>query len=519
MDPNGERNRPVRAGALAALAVCAALAPLPGCAHRPAPPAAVTVRWVAGHTAPAFDPDGPPDPLRGALERLLTRPLVERGPDGSVRFAAAETAWADSAGRTWTIRLRAGLRFTDGTPATSADFRDALAGGLAREDHATRAWLLGALTGMDRVRAGRPLPALGIASPDPRTLVLTLARPEPGLLERLASPGVGAPWRSRAPGAWTTAVGLGPYRLAAEEPGRMLTFVRADTACALRAAADTVFARFVVGAPRVRTLLRRGTPDLVWPLPPSLLDEPLAAGYAADAREADPPRRLLLVLRADVPPTTQLPARHALVHALNREALLEAVGRRSEGAREWLAGAGPYEDPAFDASQVRDWLARGRLGSSFHVVLAYDADGAGAEVARALQGGWASLGLYAELRPLRGADAAAEPLRAAAAQAQLVEAQAPMPGAAAELATLVMPLRGPAVGSLRTGWRTREFDPWITAGAPAPGPLDAAGAQARLAEERVALPLLGLPWHWVGRAGTAPVVRFTAATGPEFSRP
>ena len=140
---------------LVALAVVDTLS---GCVRRPAAPPAITIRWNAGHAPPAFDPDGPPDPLRVALERALSRGLVECDSTGAVRFAAAETAWTGTDGRTLTLRLRSGLRFTDGTPATSDHFREALQGGLAREDHATRAWLLRSVEGMERVRAGRPLP-------------------------------------------------------------------------------------------------------------------------------------------------------------------------------------------------------------------------------------------------------------------------------------------------------------------------------------------------------------------------
>ena len=377
---------------------------------------------------------------------------------------------------------------------------------------------------MDRVRAGRPLPGLGIEAPDARTLVLRLSHPDPLLMEKLASPGMGRPWKRRDAPSWGEAVGIGPYRVSRYEPGRALTCVRADSASPVHATADTLTAHFVIGAPRVRTLLRHGVPDLVWPLPPAIAGTPLPAGYAFDRLEASPPRRLLMVMRADVPPTTKLPARHVLVHALNHEELMSALGSRTSANDPWLAGGPPFEFPRLDAAELRAWLDRGKLGASFHVVMAYDADGAGADIARTLQGEWAAQGLYVELRALRGVNAAAEPLRASAAQVQLVEAQAPMPGAAAELATLVMPLRGPAVGSFRTGWRTREFDRWIGAGSFGTpndsGPLDPGLAQARLTEERVALPLARLSWAWARRDGAAATaVRFTAATGPEFSRP
>lgn len=494
------------------LAVLAVLA-LAGCA---APkPAAIVRTWIAGAAEPAFDPDGPPHALRWSLERLLSRGLLEQDSAGRIVPAAAETAFADPEGRVWTFRLREGLRFTDGTPATSEDFRAALVAGLGRQDHATRAWQLAALSGSDRVRAGRPLPELGIETPDPRTLVLRLSAPDPLLPGKLALPGVATPWKRRSGIAWEQAVGLGPYRVAQARAGRALELVAAGSPAFARALADTLRVRFVIGAPRVRDLLRRGTGDLVWPLPPGFFEQGPPEGYRLATADAVPARRLLLVLRADVPPTTRPAARHALAHATNRAALVQGLGPRGRATAGWLEGAGDFDFPRLDGALSQAWLERGRLGASIHVVLAYDADLAGAEVARALQGEWARLGFYAELRGLRGDAAIAEQLRAPAAQAQLVEAQALLPGAVAELAGLVVPLRGPAVGAFRTGWRTREFDGWILPGR-APGRLDPRAAQTRLAEERNVLPVAELPWSWAERTGPR-TVRIATRYGPEFA--
>lgn len=485
-----------------------------GCANRPTRHVAFATSWTAGCTEPAFDPDGPPDPVRVALERTLSRGLVERTPDGRIVLCAAERfVWgADSL--TLTFRLRQGLHFTDGTPVTSEHFRTALTSGLARDDHGTRAWLLGAVRGVDQVRAGRPLPTVGIESPNARMLVLRLTRRDPRLLDALAVPGVSTPWKSRA-GDWGGAVGIGPYRVLQHEPGNRLTLVVADSSVGVVATTDTLRIRFVVGAARVRTLMRQGATDLVWPLPPALLDQAVPAPYVVRQRAASPPRRLLLVLRADMPPMHKLPARHALSHALDRRELLLALGQRGSAISNWLPGAPVFDFPSLDAALVRSWLARGKLGGSFHITVAYDADRAGAEVARPLQGQWARVGLYAQMRAQRGIAAAAQPLRPAAAHAQLVEAQAPWEGAAAEMATLVMPLRGPAVGSFRTGWRTREFDGAISPGALEP--LDAERAQRRLAEERVVLPIADLPWIWVESGGRTPA-QFGPSNGVEYTR-
>src|SRR5689334_10468783 len=136
---------------LAAAALAAGLAALAGCGggDRGAPR---TFLWLAGVPEPDFDPGAPPRPVRGALLRLLNRGLVEEDSSLTVRPAAAESVTVSPDGLVYAFRLRRGLAFTDGTPCASADFRAALVAGLTRTDHATRAWLLGAVRGVDRVR-------------------------------------------------------------------------------------------------------------------------------------------------------------------------------------------------------------------------------------------------------------------------------------------------------------------------------------------------------------------------------
>jgi ABC-type transport system substrate-binding protein len=497
--------RPLRAAPLAALSVLAALATV-GCTARPAA-RGTTCTWVVGRLQPAFDPSGPPDPVRWALERLLTRGLVDEDSSGALVPAAAE-GWAWSADSlTLTFRLRPGLTFADGSACGSEDFRRALTAGLARTDHGSKAWLLAALAGVARVRAGRPLPPLGVEAPDERTLVLRLARRDLLLPAKLALPGMCSPWKD-GPGGWEQAVGLGPYRFAREGAVRSLVLARRAGA----AGPDTVVVRFQPSGARVMTYLRGVPVDLVWPLPASLAPDLAPVGYRALRRDADPPRTLWLVMRADLPPTSRLATRHALAHGVNRDRILAALGAGGRPIGAWLPGAGPCEAPALDAAQVREWMERGKLEPAFHVVLAFDADGVAASTAALMQGDWSKLGIYAELRPLRGTALARE-LLAGLSHLALVEAQPSTRDVAGTLAPLVMPLRGPAVGAFRTGWRTREFDGWLAPGRGA-SPADAEAAQARLREELVALPLARLPWTWLeGGAGAA--VHVHSRYGPE----
>jgi hypothetical protein len=131
-----------------------------------------------------------------------------------------------------------------------------------------------------------------------------------------------------------------------------------------------------------------------------------------------------------------------------------------------------------------------------------DGDGEGTAVARSLQGEWARLNLSVDLLPLRGQALAGEALSGWRTHLLLADWQPLIDDPAAELAGLAMPPRGPAVGPLRTGWRTREFDPWIR---PEGGvePLDLDGVERRLAEQLIALPLADLDWTWIERTGAA----------------
>lgn len=481
---------------------------LAGCSTSQAPPVVVT--WAVGQAEPPFDPQGAPDPVRWSLERLLSRGLVAEDSSGRIVPAAAESIRVSPDGLVYTFVLRRGLTFAGGQVCEAPDFARALQGGINRLDHSTYAWLLGAVTGMDRVRAGRPLPPLGIATPDARTLILRLVRRDSLLLRKLALPGVAVPWHGDN-GSARWAEGIGDYRVARHEPAR-LTLARRVARPELP---DTIDVRFVPGVARLRSLLRSGSIDLAWPLPPDLLDQPLPAGYLSGSGASRPARHLLLVLRADLPPTSRSEARQALSYGLHRPDILAGLGAMGEEPDPWPGGAEGFDFPGNDPDQVQAWLERGKLGRSLHVVLAYSAEGPAARVARSMQVEWARLGLDVELRALRPPRVAAEWLRRGGAQLLLVESPPLLADPVAELAMLVEPMRGPPVGGFRTGWRTREFDRWING--IADRPLEMGVVQQRLEEERIVLPLARLPWSWVARSSAN--VAFHPHFGPEVRRP
>lgn len=489
-----------------ALAACLACA-LAGCG--PAAPPATTFVWAVGQGEPRFDPAGPPDPVRWMVERLLDQGLVVEDTTGRVMPGIARAWDVRPDGLTYTFHLRPGLAFDDGAPCTSADVRRALESGLNRLDHSGYAWLLSAIVGVDHARPGRPLPPLGIATPDDHTLVLRLARADPTLLRKLAIAGTSMPWPAVATlpeAGWRG--GVGPYRLAAHDPGRRMVLARVAGD-----GPDTVRIEFAVTAARGRALMRRRQVDLLWPVPGGLFGEAPPAAYRVVTHPSRPTRRLWLVMRGDLPPTTRAEARRALALGMNRPDVIEALGARGAEVGPWLPGGRPLDFPPHDVDAAHAALDGANLGRSMHVVMAYPAEGAAtADVARPLQNAWARAALDVELRPLRGGAFAAEALSNGGAQLLLVESAPWFDDAAAELAMLVETRRGPPVGGFHTGWRTRDFDRWVGPQPPATT-VDLDLAARRLEEDLVAIPLARLPWVWIERAGGT-AVRAHARYGP-----
>lgn len=489
--------------ALVALAITALLAG--GCARAPRA-VRTSVTWLAGHPAPAFDPGGVPDPLRGSLERLLSRGLVDEDEAGGIVPAAA-AAWSWSAdGRRLTFHLRRDLRFVDGARCGSGDFAHALRAGLARRDHASNAWLLRAVSGVTfgAARGAGREPVL--RTPDDSTLVIELSRPDSLLLHALALPGVCAPW---APGGgdWAHARGLGPYRvLSVDGPPaspRGLVLLRQGAADG----PDTIRVRFQPAPMRVLALLRSGAPDLVWPAPAALWRALLPAGYTRGSAWARPARRLLLVMRHDLPPTSRAVARQALALGIRPGGVADALGTLGRPTGDWVAAAADRAPAASDPDGARALIASQGLERSFRVVMTYDPSDEGALVARVLQGQWSTLGIDVELEPVRGAPAGGcWPGRDA--HLALVAGAALEPDPGSELMRIAAPPAGPQVGEIATGWRIQ------TSGLDQADPVR---LQRRVDAEQVAVPLADLPWWWIERTG-AHVTWFHPRFGPECAR-
>ena len=257
------------------------------------------------------------DTLFGTDDALVPRPQMADGHE------------VTDDGRRWTIRLRDGLMFHDGTPVLARDCAASL----------TR-W-------MRRDTLGGSIAAVldALETPDDRTLVFRLRRPFPLLLHALAKTQPSAPFIMPARIAATDpfkqiteVVGSGPFRFVPDEyvVGSRIVFARNDAyrprddapssvAGAKRVMIDRVEWRILPEPATAANALRTGEVDWVEQPLPDLIPT-LTADRNVVVGQLDP-YGLYPVLRFNSiqPPTDNLMLRQAILAAIDPREVMQAV--------------------------------------------------------------------------------------------------------------------------------------------------------------------------------------------------
>ena len=198
---------------------------------------------TVGITAPAsIDPAlvAPADPSGSLVVRTMCDTLMATDPvTGELRPDIASNVLLGGGGTILTVRLRRGIRFSDGSALTAADVAAALTR-VARPAVASGdASMLRHIVGFAQLQDdeekshGR---LVGVAAVDPRTVQISLTAPDSGLLRTLATTvAVPIPRRNAGDngfGAFSERpVCVGPYRLAApwRPDAAAITLVRSNS--------------------------------------------------------------------------------------------------------------------------------------------------------------------------------------------------------------------------------------------------------------------------------------------------
>jgi oligopeptide transport system substrate-binding protein len=332
------------------------------------------------HLAISAEPRELDPQLQGTFDEMcvslaLFEGLTAIDERSSLPVPAAAERWETSAdGLRWTFHLRAGLRWSDGSPLTAEDFAWSLQRALSPALASEYAYVLYPIRGAQAFNAGA-LPAgttLGIRAIDALTLELELERPTPhlaailalpvafpvprALLEKLAAAGNARRWTRPE-----HFVGNGPFVLTEWSPNRQIAARRSPLFHEPAQLAAIVFYPFEQASVQ-EAAFRTGQLHLTSDLPAARI-----AYYRTRQPES---LRLDPFLESDFlrfnttrPPLDDPRIRRALTLAIDRRSLVEKVALAGQRPATGLLspelpGYVPPAGIAFDPDTARRLLAQ-----------------------------------------------------------------------------------------------------------------------------------------------------------------
>lgn len=366
-----------------------------------------------------------PHLVRGAVEWTIVgslfEGLVEAAPDALVPRPAAAESWTISPdGMTYTFRLRAGLKWSDGRPLDASDFvrsaRRLLSPRLAASHAENNLFFV---RGARDYQAGRltDFAQVGVRAPDAFTVVFELERPTPFFLSALmlffpvpahvveqhgAFDDRGNRWSREG-----RLVGNGPFRLKDWRPNQAVVLERNPQYWDAAAVRLREVHFQPIESPAVEeNAFRSGQLHLTSSVPLQKIEV-----YQRERPEliktVDDRGIYFYSLNVAKPPLNDARVRRALALAIDREALVTRVikGGKRAAAHFTPPNLGGYEPPArlrFDPAEARRLLAEAGFpeGRGFPAVeLLIDARDHHRVVAEAVQQMWrAHLGIQITLR-------------------------------------------------------------------------------------------------------------------------
>lgn len=267
--------------------------------------------------------------------------LVKIEESGATTPLLAESWSKDPDGKAYTFRLRKGVRFHDGTPFDASvvkfSFERAKAPGSTNK---ARKALFDNIASID--------------TPDPRTVILVLNRPDASLLFRLGESTAVILHPDSASLAATRPVGTGPYRFEQWAKGKSITLVKADTyRQPAQVRIDKVTFRFIHDPAAQAAAVQAGDIDMFFNFATHSVSR-----FLGDSRYqvliGSSSGKGMLAINHRRKPLDDVRVRRAITHAIDREAFIrdvlegrgKAIGSHfspTDAGYVHLAGMYPYD--------------------------------------------------------------------------------------------------------------------------------------------------------------------------------
>lgn len=256
-----------------------------------------------------LDPNTINSAVQQQLLTLLWNGLTRWGPGMEVVPDLA-TDWRSSDGnRTWTFRLRDGVRFHDGRPFTADDV-------VANVERV----LDPRVPAQVRVKIDMIRRAVAV---DPTTVRFDLSEPNAELPAGLIE--VKMTDVARIGQINRTANGTGPYRLAKFVPGQTVNLVRDDAYWGEKGHFDAVDVVRYADQTAAEGAFRGGDLDVLWSVPPTSVDGLASAGSGQVLESREPSGVMVWELDTSSPPFDDPRAREALALAADRRTMFDAA--------------------------------------------------------------------------------------------------------------------------------------------------------------------------------------------------
>jgi peptide/nickel transport system substrate-binding protein len=382
-----------RRAVLAGLATAAAT---PSATRRAAAqPAERDIRFALGSPILSLDPGISDGSQPQTVRYHVMEQLVRMNPaDGAIEPLLAES-WSVAEDKvTWTLRLRPGVRFHDGSALTAADvvasFRRLLdpANGLPKGND---------LRAIQELRAVDALTVQIVTATPFGPFLAMLAQDSASVMSRasLERPAAAIGW---------SPVGTGPYRYASHVPQQSVTITRNEEYWGPRPGPRSITFLNVPEASTRLAMLETGQADIIVDVP--AVELPRLRRSSAIGLIEKPNNRLIHIgMNLTRPPFTDVRVRRALNHAIDRAGIVAGVlGGLGQPAQSIIAPvvAGFAAQPGFeyDPRRARQLLAEAGFPNGFQTAIwtsqgRYFMD---REVAIAVQAQLRAVGIRAEVQ-------------------------------------------------------------------------------------------------------------------------
>ena len=333
-----------------------------------------------------------------------------------LRPGLAESHEISADGMTFTFHLRAGVTFHNGREMTAGDVVYSLNRVTNPATQSPGAGFFGAIKGYDAMSGGTATSLEGVTALDPRTVQITLSRPDATFLHVMALNFSSVVPKEAVDAAGADfgrqPVGTGAYSLAEWTLGQRLVFQKnADYWRAGVPYLDAI--TFEVGQEPVVALLRLQNGEVDVPgdgIPPAKFTEVMSdPAQAARVVEGGQLHTGYMTLNVTAPNLGDVRVRQAINMAINKDRIVQIINGRAVPATQPLPPSMPgytdgYAGYAYDPEAAKVLLAEAGLPDGFETELYVMNTDPNPRIAQAIQQDLAAIGVTAAIQSLAQAN-------------------------------------------------------------------------------------------------------------------